>query len=44
MSITQRDDPQSSANHLVLGLDLEQRKEARGLAGGKSGHNWADGR
>ena len=34
------DDPQSSANHLVLGLDLDQRKEARGLAGGKSGHNW----
>ena len=34
------DDPQSSANHLVLGLDLEQRKEARGLAGGKSGYNW----
>ena len=38
------DDPQSSANHLVLGLDLDQRKEARGLAGGKSGHNWTDGR
>ena len=34
------DDPQSSANHLVLGLDLEQRKEARGLAGGKAGHHW----
>jgi hypothetical protein len=38
------DDPQSSANHLVLGLDLDQRKEERGLAGGKSGHNWSDGR
>ena len=24
------DDPQSSANHLVLGLTLEQREEARG--------------
>ncbi len=34
------DDPQSSANHLVLGLDLEQRKEARGLATGKPGHHW----
>ncbi len=34
------DDPQSSANHLVLGLDLNQRKEARGLATGKTGHHW----
>ena len=24
------DDPQSSANHLVLGMDLNQRREARG--------------
>ena len=38
------DDPQSSANHLVLGLDLDQRQQARGLAGGKAGHNWNDGR
>ena len=34
------DDPQSSANHLVLGLDLEQRKEARGLGSDKQGYNW----
>ena len=24
------DDPQASANHLVLGMDLNQRREARG--------------
>ena len=24
------DDPQASANHLVLGMSLEQRQEARG--------------
>ena len=34
------DDPQSAANHLVLGLDLEQRQEARGNAGKKSYNNW----
>ena len=34
------DDPQAMTNHLVLGLDLEQRKEARGKAGGKAGYNW----
>ncbi len=28
------DDPQAEANHMVLGLDLDQRKEARGLAKG----------
>ncbi len=28
------DDPQAEANHMVLGLDLDQRKEARGLARG----------
>ena len=27
-------------NHLVLGLDVEQRKEARGKTGGKAGHTW----
>jgi hypothetical protein len=27
------DDPQSTCNHLVLGFDLEQRRQARGLAG-----------
>ena len=34
------DDPQSATNHLVLGLDLDQRKEARGLQGKKSYNNW----
>ena len=34
------DDPQSATNHLVLGLDIDQRKEARGLAGKKSYNNW----
>ena len=33
------DDPQSAANHLVLGMDVEQRKEARGKAGNK-GVTW----
>ena len=33
------DDPQSATNHLVLGLDIEQRKEARGKAGNK-GVTW----
>ena len=34
------DDPQSAANHLVLGLDLQQRQEARHNAGKKSYNNW----
>ena len=34
------DDPQSAANHLVLGLDLEQRQEARHNAGKKSYNIW----
>ena len=34
------DDPQASANHLVLGMDIEQRREARGLEDHNSGHNW----
>ena len=34
------DDPQGAANHLVLGLDLEQRRKARGLNGGKSCPTW----
>mgnify|MGYP001198022235 CR=1 FL=1 len=33
------DDPQCATNHLVLGMDLEQRKEARGKAGNK-GVTW----
>ena len=34
------DDPQGSANHLVLGLDVNQRQQARGKAGGKSTPTW----
>ena len=35
------DDPQSSANHLVLGMDVNQRQQARGNANGKSVPNWS---
>ena len=34
------DDPQSSANHLVLGLDVNQRQQARGQSIQKSVPNW----
>ena len=34
------DDPQSMTNHLVMGMDVEQRKEARGKTGSKAGHKW----
>ena len=34
------DDPQSSANHLVLGMDVNQRQQARGKSDGKSVPNW----
>jgi hypothetical protein len=34
------DNPHSSANHLVLGMSLEQRKEARGLEDNNQGYNW----
>ena len=34
------DDPQAATNHLVMGMDLDQRKEARGLSDGKSVPNW----
>ena len=34
------DNPQSSANHLVLGMNLEQRNEARGLEDNNHGYNW----
>ncbi len=34
------DDPQSATNHLVLGLDVEQRREARGKVSGKAGYHW----
>ena len=34
------DDPQASANHLVLGMDVQQRQQARGKATGKETPNW----
>ena len=34
------DDPQSATNHLVMGMDLDQRKEARGKTTGKSVPTW----
>ena len=34
------DDPQASANHMVLGMNLEQRNEARGLNTQNDHHNW----
>ena len=34
------DDPQGSANHLVLGLDVNQRQQARGNGGKSSVSNW----
>ena len=34
------DDPQAMTNHLVLGLDVEQRREARGKAVKKAYNNW----
>jgi len=34
------DDPQASANHMVLGMDLEQRNEARGRDTDIHGYNW----
>jgi len=37
---TWKDDPQSAANHMVLGMNLEQRKEARGKNSGKSVPTW----
>ena len=34
------DDPQSAANHMVFGMSLDQRKQARGLKTNKSVPNW----
>jgi len=34
------DDPQSAANHLVLGMDLEQRRQARGKDGRSKTPTW----
>ena len=37
---TWQDDPVSAANHMVLGLDLNQRREARGKVGKKTVPTW----
>jgi hypothetical protein len=34
------DDPQSVANHMVLGMDLDQRRKARGKVGKKPAPTW----
>ena len=34
------DDPQSAANHMVLGMDLDTRKRARGATKGRSTPTW----
>ena len=34
------DDPQSSANHLVLGMDVNQRQQARAKTSNKETPNW----
>ena len=37
------DDPQSSANHLVLGMDVNQRQQARGNTGKSPTPTWVKG-
>ena len=34
------DDPQSAANHLVLGMNLEERQKARGKSGRSKTPTW----
>ena len=34
------DDPQASANHLVMGMNLDQRRQARGKETGKPLPTW----
>ena len=34
------DDPQAATNHLVLNMNVNQRREARGLTSGKTTPNW----
>ena len=34
------DDPQSAANHMVLGMDIDQRRQARGAAKKKPLPTW----
>ncbi len=35
-----KDDPMAAANHMVLGMNLEQRKKARGINSGKGTPTW----
>ena len=37
---TWKDDPESAANHMVLGMNLEQRQKARGINSGKGTPTW----
>ncbi len=37
---TWKDDPMAAANHMVLGMNLEQRKKARGINSGKGTPTW----
>jgi len=37
---TWKDDPTTAANHMVLGMDLKQRREARGKVGKKALPTW----
>ena len=34
------DNPEAAANHMVFGMNLDQRRQARGNAGGKSVPTW----
>ena len=34
------DDPQAMTNHLVMGMDVSQRQQARGKSNGKSAPHW----
>ena len=34
------DDPQAMTNHLVMGMDVQQRQQARGKTNGKSSPHW----
>ena len=34
------DDPQCATNHIVLGLDIDQRRQARGIRDGQNTPKW----
>ena len=38
------DDPQAQANHLVFGMNLEQRQLAKGKSSGNAVPNWVSKR